>query len=80
MPHGPLSDVLVLLALSVLAVALLRRLHLPPILGYLFVGRCVGIQFFNHFKYPENNILVCQSVQWAGQTGHCCSVTIVWIT
>ena len=42
MPHNPINDVLVLLALSVLAVALLRRAHLPPILGYLFVGVVAG--------------------------------------
>ncbi|HKJ71378.1 MAG TPA: monovalent cation:proton antiporter-2 (CPA2) family protein, partial [Gammaproteobacteria bacterium] len=37
-----LQDVLVLLALSVLAVAALRRASLPPILGYLFVGLVAG--------------------------------------
>ena len=42
MPHGPLTEVLVLLSLSVVAVALLRRVHLPPILGYLFVGMVAG--------------------------------------
>lgn len=42
MEHSPLQDVLVLLALSVLAVALLRRAQLPPILGYLFVGLVAG--------------------------------------
>jgi len=36
------SDVLILLGLSVVAVALLRRIHLPPILGYLFVGVIAG--------------------------------------
>ena len=37
-----MTDVLILLALSVVAVALLRRIHLPPILGYLFVGIIAG--------------------------------------
>jgi K+:H+ antiporter len=37
-----LSDVLTLLLLSVAAVAVLRRLKLPPILGYLFVGAAAG--------------------------------------
>lgn len=37
-----LTHVLILLALSVGAVAGLRRLHLPPILGYLLVGILVG--------------------------------------
>jgi CPA2 family monovalent cation:H+ antiporter-2 len=37
-----MTDVLILLALSVVAVALLRRINLPPILGYLFVGVIAG--------------------------------------
>jgi monovalent cation:H+ antiporter-2, CPA2 family len=42
MSENAVSDVLVLLALSVVAVAFLRRVHLPPILGYLFVGVIAG--------------------------------------
>jgi CPA2 family monovalent cation:H+ antiporter-2 len=42
MSENAVSDVLVLLALSVVAVAILRRVHLPPILGYLFVGVIAG--------------------------------------
>jgi len=37
-----LDDVLILLFLSVLAVACLRRFHLPPVLGYLLVGILTG--------------------------------------
>jgi CPA2 family monovalent cation:H+ antiporter-2 len=37
-----LSEVLILLGAAVVAVALFRRLHLPPILGYLMVGIVVG--------------------------------------
>jgi CPA2 family monovalent cation:H+ antiporter-2 len=37
-----LQIILLLLAVSVLTVTLFRRLHLPPILGYLFVGILVG--------------------------------------
>jgi monovalent cation:H+ antiporter-2, CPA2 family len=37
-----LQVILLLLAVSVLTVTLFRRLHLPPILGYLFVGILVG--------------------------------------
>ena len=33
---------LIILGLSVVIVSLLRRLHLPPILGYLVAGACVG--------------------------------------
>ncbi len=42
MEHTALSQVLILLGLSVLAVVVLRRLHLPPVLGYLCVGMVVG--------------------------------------
>ena len=42
MDHSVLDGILVLLLLSVLAVALVRRLHLPPILGYLLVGAAFG--------------------------------------
>ncbi|MEF8793561.1 monovalent cation:proton antiporter-2 (CPA2) family protein [Thiohalorhabdus sp.] len=42
MEANPLQDVLILLALSVLTVAALGRVHLPPILGYLFVGLVAG--------------------------------------
>jgi monovalent cation:H+ antiporter-2, CPA2 family len=37
-----LQVILLLLAVSVLTVTLFRRLHLPPILGYLIVGILVG--------------------------------------
>lgn len=37
-----LDQVLILLGASVVAVTVLRRLNLPPILGYLFVGIVVG--------------------------------------
>ena len=39
-----LESVLVILLLAVAAVLLLRRLHLPPILGYLLVGLVAGPQ------------------------------------
>lgn len=42
MSHAPLDQVLILLALSVVTVAAFRRLHLPPILGYLCVGLLAG--------------------------------------
>ena len=37
-----LGEVLKLLLLSVLAVAVLRRLRLPPIIGYVLVGAAAG--------------------------------------
>ncbi|MDX1656232.1 MAG: cation:proton antiporter, partial [Candidatus Competibacteraceae bacterium] len=42
MEHSGLNTILPLLALTVVAVAALRRVHLPPILGYLFVGIATG--------------------------------------
>ena len=42
MEHSPLADSVLLLAAAVMAVALCRRIQLPPILGYLFVGMAVG--------------------------------------
>ena len=40
--NGILLEILVLLAVAVIAVALFRRLKLPPILAYLFTGLVVG--------------------------------------
>ena len=42
MDHSILEGILVLLILSVFAVTLVRRLHLPPILGYLLIGAVFG--------------------------------------
>ena len=40
--HDALSDTIVLLAISVIAVAIFRRLKLPAILAYLTAGICLG--------------------------------------
>jgi len=40
--HDALSDTIILLAISVVAVALFRRIKLPAILAYLSVGICLG--------------------------------------
>lgn len=40
--HATLPLVVILLATAVIAVALFRRLNLPPILGYLAVGALIG--------------------------------------
>ncbi len=42
MEHTALTQVLILLSLSVVAVVALRRIHLPPVLAYLFVGMLAG--------------------------------------
>jgi len=40
--HDALSDTIILLAISVVAVALFKRIKLPAILAYLSVGICLG--------------------------------------
>lgn len=40
--HTALSDTIILLAISVIAVAFFRRIKLPPILAYLTVGALLG--------------------------------------
>ena len=42
MDHNALNEGLTLLALSVFAVWILKRIKLPPVLGYLLVGTLVG--------------------------------------
>jgi len=42
MAEGTLGEVLVLLAATLLVVASLRRLRLPPIIGFLAVGMALG--------------------------------------
>jgi CPA2 family monovalent cation:H+ antiporter-2 len=42
MIEQPLSQILILLAGSLIVVTLARRMGLPPILGYLFVGMALG--------------------------------------
>lgn len=42
MDHSALNEGLTLLALSVFAVWILKRIKLPPVLGYLLVGTLVG--------------------------------------
>lgn len=41
MDHSFLHEIIMLLAFSVVTVALFRRFHLPPILAYLLVGICI---------------------------------------
>jgi CPA2 family monovalent cation:H+ antiporter-2 len=53
MELAALKSVLVLLTLSVAAVAVLRRVHLPPILGYLVVGIAAGPYAFGWLPDTE---------------------------
>jgi CPA2 family monovalent cation:H+ antiporter-2 len=60
MHHSPLIDVLVLLAASVLAVTLFRRLNLPPILAYLGVGALIGPHALGWVDDTENTRLLAE--------------------
>ena len=42
MHNDILHEIIILLAASVVVIAIVRRLHLPPLLGYLFVGMLAG--------------------------------------
>lgn len=53
MEHGYLDEVLILFGLAIVLVALLRRLHLPPILGYLAVGLIAGPHGFGWLAFDE---------------------------
>ncbi|MHC8442118.1 MAG: monovalent cation:proton antiporter-2 (CPA2) family protein [Candidatus Eutrophobiaceae bacterium] len=50
MEHQILNYALLLLSLSALAVWLLKRLHLPPLLGYLVIGMILGPYSLNWFS------------------------------
>ncbi|QEP44457.1 potassium transporter KefB [Ectothiorhodospiraceae bacterium BW-2] len=54
MPHSTiLNDILILLSCAVVAVALFRRLQLPPILGYLVVGIATGTHALGWVPHGE---------------------------
>lgn len=46
LPHSALTQILVLLAAAVVVVYAMRRVKLPPILGYLLVGMALGPHAF----------------------------------
>jgi len=52
--ENPFHAILFVLALSVIVIAAFRRIHLPPILGYLMVGFIIGPSLFNVFEYNEH--------------------------
>jgi len=55
MTEGILDNILILLAASVVAVALFGRLRLPPILGYLTVGILVGPHVLAWIPHSEGS-------------------------
>lgn len=48
-----LPNVVLLLAAAVFIVALFKRLHLSPVLGYLVAGAAIGNYGFNYIRYEE---------------------------
>ncbi|WP_324728808.1 cation:proton antiporter domain-containing protein, partial [Pseudomonas chlororaphis] len=48
------ANLLIILASSLVVIALFRRLHLPPVLGYLCVGLLVGPTAFGWVNDNEN--------------------------
>ena len=57
--HG-LHSVLILLAASVVVVALFRRLSLPPIIGYLVVGMAIGPSALGLLQETEGTHLLAE--------------------
>jgi len=51
--HTALSDTIILLAISVIAVAFFRRIKLPPILAYLAVGALLGPHATNLVQHSD---------------------------
>ena len=54
------GQVVVLMALSVVSVAVFRKLHLPPILAYLFAGLLTGPELLALFPHPEDMHLLAE--------------------
>jgi CPA2 family monovalent cation:H+ antiporter-2 len=53
-------NIVVLMFISVCAVALFKRMHLPPILAYLFAGILAGPQVFTIFANPQEMHLLAE--------------------
>src|ERR1043165_4907812 len=60
MIEQPLLQVLILLAGSLFVVTLLRRLRLPPILGYLVVGMALGPHAFGLIRESPTTALLAE--------------------
>ncbi|WP_319379833.1 monovalent cation:proton antiporter-2 (CPA2) family protein [Thiomicrorhabdus sp.] len=55
-----LFHIVLLLAIAVVVVSVSRRLHFPPILGYIFVGMIVGPYGFGWIQKEENISLLAE--------------------
>ncbi len=53
-------QIVVLMFLAVICVALFKRIHLPPILAYLFAGILAGPHLFSLFAHPEQMHLLAE--------------------
>ena len=60
MHHSALFEVLLLLAISVIAVTVFRRINLPPILAYLGVGALIGPHALGWIPASENTRVLAE--------------------
>ncbi len=60
MSHAPLPDIVILLAIAVLAVALFRALRLSPVLGYLVAGTLIGSGGFDMLADIQNTAAIAE--------------------
>ncbi|MEW5837333.1 MAG: monovalent cation:proton antiporter-2 (CPA2) family protein [Pseudomonadota bacterium] len=60
MHHSALFEVLLLLAVSVIAVTVFRRINLPPILAYLGVGALIGPHALGWVPESENTRVLAE--------------------
>jgi len=60
MHQSALIEVLLLLAISVIAVTVFRRMHLPPILAYLGVGALIGPHALGWVAESENTRVLAE--------------------
>ncbi|NMH59696.1 monovalent cation:proton antiporter family protein [Alteromonas ponticola] len=57
---GIFMQIVILMILAVLSVAFFRRIHLPPILAYLFAGLIAGPELISLFPHPEDMHLLAE--------------------
>lgn len=53
-------NIILLMVVAVFCVAVFKRMHLPPILAYLFSGILVGPQILSIFAHPEDMHLLAE--------------------
>ncbi len=60
MVESGFGQIVFLMALAVVSVAVFRKLHLPPILAYLFAGLITGPEVLKLFLHPEDMHLLAE--------------------